>query len=153
MAMAASEDHSIELPAERLSIKRARDFVARAVADHVDDPAEILLMTSELVANVVGHVGSAVTITVRNGPVVRVEVHNHEAATEAFRDVLHYSPPPANSSPTGRGLGIVRSFASRVGLDDDPGRGKVVWFEWEHPTSDGAGDAALEAGGEPVGTP
>ena len=87
--MAASEDRSITLPAERASVKLARDFVARAVADHVDDPAEVLLMTSELVSNVVGHVGSAVTITVRDGPVVRIEVHNHQAATEAFRDLLH----------------------------------------------------------------
>ena len=148
--MAASEDCSITLPAERTSVKRARDFVARAVVGHVDDPAEVLLMTSELVSNVVGHVGSALTITVRDGPVVRIEVHNHEAATDAFRDLLHHSPRPATTSPTGRGLGLVRSLASRVGLDDDAGGGKVVWFEWERPARTGDGDAVLEAGGEPV---
>ena len=146
--MAATED-SITLPAETASVKRARDFVARAVAERVDDPAEVLLMTSELVANVVGHVGSVVTITVHNGPVVRVEVHNHEAATQAFRDLLDHDPRPSETSPTGRGLGIVRALASRVGLDDDPGRGKVVWFEWEE-THDDNGDAELEAGGEPI---
>ena len=151
--MPASEDRSITLPAEHASVKRARDFVARAVADDVDDPAEVLLMTSELVSNVVGHVGSAVTISVRDGPGVRVEVHNHEAATEAFRDLLHHSPRPADSSPTGRGLRVVRSLASRVGLDDDADGGKVVWFEWEHPARDGQGDAELEAGGEPVASP
>jgi len=150
--MTATEE-SITLPAETASVKRARDFVARAVAERVDDPAEVLLMTSELVANVVGHVGSAVTITVRNGPVVRVEVHNHEAATQAFRDLLDHSPRPAGTSPTGHGLGIVRSLASRVGLDDDPGRGKVVWFEWEGPTHEYHGDAELEADGEPIGAP
>ncbi|HSM67670.1 MAG TPA: ATP-binding protein [Ilumatobacteraceae bacterium] len=144
---------SITLPAEAASIKRARDFVGRAIVDHVVDPAEVLLMTSELVANVVGHVGSAVTVTVRNGPFVRVEVHNHQAATDAFRDIVHHSPRPADTSSTGRGLGIVRSLASRVGLDDDSGRGKVVWFEWEHPAAEGDGDAALEAGGEPVDAP
>ncbi|HSJ91661.1 MAG TPA: ATP-binding protein [Ilumatobacter sp.] len=148
--MAASKDRSITLPAERASIKRARDFVARAVADHVADPAEVLLMTSELVSNVVGHVGSEVTITLGDGPVVRIEVHNHEAATEAFRELLHHSPRPTNTSPTGRGLALVRSLASRVGLDDEPGGGKVVWFEWEHPTGEGQGEAELEAGGEPV---
>ena len=140
LPMAASNDLSITLPAERASIKRARDFVARVVADHVDDPAEVLLMTSELVANVVVRVGSAITITVRNGPVLRVEIHNHQAATEAFRDVLHHSPRPAVTSPTGRGLSIMRSLASRIGLDDDTGTGKIVWFEWEHPASDGDGD-------------
>ena len=151
--MAANEDRSIRLPADNASVKRARDFVAQAVADHVDDPADVLLMTSELVTNVVGHVGSEVTITVRDGPVVRIEVHNHQAATEAFRDLLHNSPRPANTSPTGRGLRLVRSLASRVGLDDDAGGGKVVWFEWEHPAYEGQGDAVLEAGGEPVAIP
>jgi hypothetical protein len=127
--------------------------VARAVVDQVDDPAEVLLMTSELVSNVVGHVGSTVTVTVRDGPVVRIEVHNHEAATEAFRDLLQHSPRPANTSPTGRGLGLVRSLASRVGLDDDASGGKVVWFEWEHPAAEGQGDAVLEAGGKPAVLP
>ena len=149
--MAATGD-SITLPAETASVGRARDFVARAVAGRVDDPAEVLLMTSELVANVVGHVGSAVTITVRNGPVVRVEVHNHEAATQAFRDLLDHDPRSGSTSPTGHGLGIVRSLASRVGLDDDPGRGKVVWFEWEDRTHDDDGDAELEDG-EPIAVP
>jgi anti-sigma regulatory factor (Ser/Thr protein kinase) len=152
--MAASEDSSITLPAEPASARRARDFVARAVADHVDDPAEVLLMTSELVANVVSHVGSAVTITARVGPIVRIEVHNHHAATDAFRDLLHSSPQPANTSLAGRGLSLVRSLASRVGLDDDAARGgKVVWFEWEHPAHEGQGDAIIEADGEPVPDP
>ena len=151
--MAAIADCSITLPAERASIKRARDFVAQAIADHVDDPSEVLLMTSELVANVVGHVGSLVTITVRNGPVVRIEVHNHEAATKAFRDLVDNGPRPANASPTGRGLGIVRALASRIGLDDDLARGKVVWFEWEPPTGEDEGDAVFETDGEPVPVP
>ena len=146
--VATIEECSITLPAEPASIKKARDFVGRTVAGHVDDPTEVLLMTSELVSNVVGHVGSMVTITVRDGPLVRIEVHNHEAATQAFQDLLRDSPRPANTSLTGRGLGIVRSLASRVGLDDDPGRGKVVWFEWEHPGDQG--NAVLEADGETV---
>ena len=148
--MVVTEDRSITLPAEPASVRRARHFVARAVADQVDDPAEVLLMTSELVSNVVGHVGSEVTITVRDGPVVRIEVHNHQAATEAFRDLLHHGPRPTNTSPHGRGLGLVRSLASRVGLDDDARGGKVIWFEWEHPANDGQGDAVVEVGGEPV---
>lgn len=150
LLMTASEDRSITLPARTASLKQARDFVAQAVADQVDDPTEVLLMTSELVSNVVGHVGSAVTITVREGPVVRIEVHNHQAATDAFRDLLYRSERPANTLPSGRGLGLVRALASRVGLDDDAGEGKVVWFEWEHPAREGQGDATLEADGEPI---
>lgn len=151
--MATSGDRSITLPAEAASVELARAFVARAVADYVEDPAELLLMTSELVTNVVGHVGRSVTITVREGPVVRIEVHNHQAATAAFRDLLHGSPRATDTSTTGRGLAIVRALASRVGLDDGPGRGKVVWFEWEPPATRGNGDAALEVDGEPVAAP
>ncbi len=151
--MAVNGDRSISLPAEYASVKLARDFVARMVADHVEDPSEVLLMTSELVSNVIGHVGSEVAITVREGPIVRIEVHNHEAATEAFRDLVHHSPRPPDASPSGRGLGLVRSLASRVGLDDDVAGGKVVWFEWERPVRDGDGDAALEVDGAPVTAP
>jgi anti-sigma regulatory factor (Ser/Thr protein kinase) len=150
LAMAAHGERSITLPAEGASVGLARDFVAGAVADDVDDPAEVLLMTSELVTNVIGHVGSEVTITVCEGPLVRIEIHNHEAATAAFRDVLHHSPLPSHDAPAGRGLRLVRSLASRVGLDDDIGGGKVVWFEWDHPAENGDGDAALEVDGEPV---
>ena len=148
--MTFSDDRSITLPADTASLKQARDFVADAVAGHVDDPTEVLLMTSELVSNVVGHVGSEVTITVRDGPLVRIEVHNHQAATAAFRDLLHHSPRPADTSPNGRGLGLVRSLASRVGLDDDTGEGKVVWFEWEPAAPVGNDDAVVEVGGTPV---
>lgn len=148
--MATDQDRSITLPAERASVRLARDFVAVAVADRIADPADVLLMTSELVSNVVGHVGSDVTITVRDGPLVRIEIHNHEAATAAFRDLVHHSPRPSHRSLTGRGLHLVRSLASRVGLDDDADGGKVVWFEWEHPGGHGDGDAALEADGESI---
>jgi hypothetical protein len=151
--MAACDDRSITLPAEGASVKLARDFVARAVAPDVADPAEVLLMTSELVSNVVGHVGGAVTVTVCGGPLVRIEVHNHEAATEAFRDLLHHSPRPSDTSPTGRGLGIVRSLACRIGLDDDDGGGKVVWFEWEHPAGEDQGAADIETDGDMVVIP
>ncbi len=146
--MATNIECSLTMPAEAANVKKARDFVESAIADHVDDPAEVLLMTSELVSNVVGHVGSAVTITVRDGPVVRIEVHNHEAATQAFRDLLHHSERPANTSPTGRGLGLVHTLASRVGLDDDVNGGKVVWFEWKHPSHEHQGEAVFETDGE-----
>ncbi len=67
--------------------------------------------------------------------------------------MLHNSPRPANTSPTGRGLALVRALASRVGVVDDAGGGKVVWSEWEHPALDGEGDAVLEADREPVAIP
>ncbi len=57
------EAFSITLPAEQGSVSRARAFVARAVADHVDDPSALVLMAGELVTNVVDHVGSELTLT------------------------------------------------------------------------------------------
>ena len=88
------------------------------------------LLTSELVANVVRHADTDVTVTVRVGPPFRVEVHDGVAATDAFRAMVAEPPPTADvSSIRGRGLGIVHTLATRIGLDDDPDGGKVVWFE------------------------
>lgn len=121
---------SITLPAELRSVSHARRFVAGTADAWIDDLAEVLLMTSELVTNVVRHAKSDVTVTVRRGPPVRVEVRDFTAATDALRELLtgrHWMPDA--SSPSGRGLAIVRSLAGRIGLDDDTDGGKVVWFE------------------------
>jgi anti-sigma regulatory factor (Ser/Thr protein kinase) len=121
---------SLTLPAEQASVREARRFVAESIEEVVDDPADVLLMTSELVTNVVRHTETEVTVTVRPGPPVRVEVHDGIAATETFRQLV--STPgrmPEPSAPGGRGLALVRALAGRIGLDDDPDGGKVVWFE------------------------
>jgi anti-sigma regulatory factor (Ser/Thr protein kinase) len=91
-----------------------------------------ILLTSELVTNVVKHAGTQLTLVVKIAPSVRVEVHDGVAATRAFRETLAHPPTyvPA-TSPGGRGLGLVSALASRFGLDDEPGEweGKIVWFE------------------------
>ena len=69
------------------------------------------------------------TLTVRVGPPVRIEVHDGEAATEAFREIIQTAAPPQLTMDTGRGMSIVHALAERIGLDDDPDGGKVVWFE------------------------
>jgi anti-sigma regulatory factor (Ser/Thr protein kinase) len=124
---------STTLPASTSSIGQARRFVAAQLSDDMDDTTDVLLMTSELVANVISHAHTDVTVTVHSGPPVRVEVHDGLAATETFRDLLtapHAMPAP--SQEAGRGVAIVRALASRVGLDDDANGGKVVWFEIEN---------------------
>ena len=98
------------------------------------EPSVAVLLTSELVSNVVRHADTQLTVAVRFEPCVRVEVHDGMAATEAFREILasaHTRMPPA--SPGGRGLPLIRGLASRFGLADEPGRwkGKVIWFELE----------------------
>jgi anti-sigma regulatory factor (Ser/Thr protein kinase) len=123
---------TIRLPPEAHSIAQARRFVAEVVSDRIRDPQELLLMTGELVTNVVLHVRTEVMLAVAvHDELVRVEVHNGEAATETFRELIAKPPPPAARAVGGRGLGIVHALASRVGLVDTPGGGKVVWFEYE----------------------
>ncbi len=112
------------------SISEARSFVARAVHEVVDDPGPVMLMTSELVTNVVLHANTDVVVTITHGPPVRVEVRDGEAATEAFRELIGASAMPSPSSTSGRGLALVSALATRVGLDDVPGGGKIVWFEY-----------------------
>jgi len=126
----AREARSVTLPAELRSVAKARHFVADVVSLWLDDPSDVLLMTSELVANVVRHAETQVAVSVRRGPPVRVEVHDGVAATEAFRELIGTGVEmPDPSSPGGRGLALVRTLSTRIGLDDDPGGGKVVWFE------------------------
>lgn len=124
---------SISLAGDAASVGLARRFVANSVAQWINDPADTVLATSELVANVVTHADTAVTVTVRHGPPIRVEVHDGVAATAAFRELVRAAEMPPATAPRGRGMALVRAVASRVGLDDDPGGGKVVWFEVDRP--------------------
>ena len=121
---------SLTLPAELTSVAKARQFVRGTAPDGGDSVAVAELLTSELVANVVRHAETDVTVTVRMGPPFRVEVHDGLAATEAFRAMIAEPPPTVDISSTGgRGLGMVHTLATQIGLDDDPDGGKVVWFE------------------------
>ncbi len=121
---------ALELPAETTSIARARKFVDEHALGHVADRDAVLVMTSELVTNVVRHGSGMITVRVESGPPCRVEIHDGAAATEAFRALIaNRRPPVPSTSPGGRGIWIVQSLASKVGLDDDEAGGKVVWFE------------------------
>ncbi|QXC60494.1 ATP-binding protein [Aquihabitans sp. G128] len=121
---------SLELPADMESIRRARAFVAKHSRGHGADPGAVALMTSELVTNVVHHASGPFTICVTVGPVIRVEVHDGSPVTLAFRTLMAARPTPVPmTSVGGRGLGLVHDLATRVGLDDKPDGGKVVWFE------------------------
>lgn len=120
---------SLELPADMESIRRARAFVPKHSQGHTD-PGAVALMTSELVTDVVHHASGPFTICAAVGPVIRVEVHDSSPVSEAFRTVMAARPTPVpTTSVGGRGLGLVHALATRVGLEDKPDGGKVVWFE------------------------
>jgi len=128
MSAKGDDSWSVRLPPEVRSVGRARAFVADNLSQLVD-PADVMLMTSELVDNAVRHAASDVTLTVRGGPPIRVEVHDEGAVTEEFRHRMGDVAMPDVASSSGRGLAIVRALASRTGVDDDDRGGKVVWFE------------------------
>jgi anti-sigma regulatory factor (Ser/Thr protein kinase) len=123
---------SITLGAEPGSVATARRFVLARFAERDLEPSVAVLLTSELVSNVVRHAQTQLAVVVRFDPCVRIEVHDGAAATDAFREILErtHTHMPVESTG-GRGLPLVRGLASRFGLADEPGRwkGKVVWFE------------------------
>lgn len=121
---------AIALPAEPQAAARARRFVAGVVAGYVEDTGALLLLTSELVTNVVMHARTDLSVRVGLGPPLRVEVRDGVAATEAFRELIARRPSAvASDSPGGRGILLVHDLAVRIGLDEDGSGGKVVWFE------------------------
>lgn len=121
---------SLDLPADSNSVKLARAFVGRHADQHLADPFLATLLTSELVANVVRHARTSLRVSVTVGHLFGLRWHDGVAATAAFRALIARPPPPAlETAPSGRGLSLVHDLASRVGVDDDPDGGKVVWFE------------------------
>ena len=88
----------------------------------VADTAQLLV--TELVSNVVCHVGAPMTVRMTRGAeMIRVEVEDSSPELPESRE-------PDPTSEGGRGLALVATLASRWGTDAhraDPG--KTVWFE------------------------
>lgn len=88
-------------------------------ADRID---EVVVMASELVANVLGHTESAANVTVTAGPErLRVVVADDSSSLPVLRPV---DPLVAG----GHGLRIVDVIADEWGTVSHPGDGKEVWF-------------------------
>jgi anti-sigma regulatory factor (Ser/Thr protein kinase) len=120
---------AITLTADPHSAAQARAFVRSAIGAHLSDPEDAVLLTSELVANVVRHVGTDLTVEVDEGPPVRIGVRDGLAPTDELRSLVAQPIWPAAAATSGRGLRLLHELAARVGLDEVPGGGKVVWFE------------------------
>jgi len=114
-------------------VAQARLFVRQTLEAANQSPAcdVAILLTSELATNVVLHAGTSFEIVVDvNHEVIRVEIHDGMAVSEAFRDFIEH--PPAAVEPTaigGRGIMLVSQIALRFGLQDRGPDGKAVWFE------------------------
>ncbi|HEX6312859.1 MAG TPA: ATP-binding protein [Acidimicrobiia bacterium] len=146
--MSAASAHELTLPGSPESVPAARAFVRRALGDAATPPEGVeraTLAVSELVTNAVIHTRTPVRVRVRPGSVSRVEVEDQGGP-------LPDTPAPAlplpvvsaeRLAPGGLGLALVAAIASRWGVIDTTGPGKVVWFEVERsPGGDGSGPGA-----------
>jgi DNA-binding NarL/FixJ family response regulator len=113
-----------ELPAEPKSAAQARAAVTSALITDVNDGAldTLVLLTSELVTNVVAHARTTCHLGVELFPdVVRVSVSDESAVPVAPRAA-------ADSDESGRGLSLVEALSSNWGIVTRP-TGKTIWFE------------------------
>ena len=114
---------STNLPPEPRAAGDARRFVAQALGGVPSDTAEVaVLLTSELVTNVVVHARTPMRLDVDvEGDVVRVAVVDEATRTPALRRAH-------DARLTGRGMNLVDALAAQWGVEPDP-PGKKVWFE------------------------
>lgn len=116
---------AITLPPEPRSAGQARLFVADTVRDVLpDDVTEVaVLLTSELVTNVIVHARTPMRLSVEvEREALRVAIADDVPRTPVQRKV--------DGTPrlTGRGMHLVESLASDWGVEPSP-TGKTVWFE------------------------
>lgn len=116
----------IRLPADPKSPSEARRFLAGVLhswrmPELLD--GDVALLASEVATNAVSHAASGFTLLVRfDGSHVRLEVEDDSPLLPERRSV------PVDH-PSGRGLFLVESLATRWGTTTTPSGGKRVWFE------------------------
>lgn len=112
------------LPSLDTAPSSARGFLRSALQTwQLDGFGEVTeLLTGELVANVVRHVGSPITIRATLAD-DRVRIEVDDTSTEP--PVLRH---PSPEDPGGRGILFVDTLADAWGTDITP-TGKTVWFD------------------------
>ncbi len=113
----------LALDAQPESPRSARRFVSERLQQwgYADLVPEAELLTSELVTNVVRHVGAPVTIELVDlGDSVVIAVADPSPDVPTI-------PPPSPAVTGGRGLAIVEGLAAAWGVVNLPEEGKVVW--------------------------
>jgi anti-sigma regulatory factor (Ser/Thr protein kinase) len=125
------DGHETSLPPSSTAPQAAREFLRDALAtqnlDGLGDVTELL--TTELVANVIDHVGSEIRLRVyAQADLLRVEVDDTSTVAPAVKQ-------PDPMTPGGNGMLIVDALATRWGVEKRPEGGKTVWFELDTPTA------------------
>jgi anti-sigma regulatory factor (Ser/Thr protein kinase) len=120
----------VDLPPVAASVPAARrlvvDLLALWGASHDGDDAG--LVVSELVANVVDHVGGDAPFNLEltvSGDWLRISVADGSAIRPVVRELEH-------GSARGRGMRMVEQIAQRWGAEEHEG-GKRVWVELAPP--------------------
>ena len=124
------ERHAIVLVPSLDAPRTAREFLRETLeTQQLDGFGELSeLLTTELVANVVDHVGSAITLRVYAVEgALRVEVD------DASPDAPAVQRPDA-LTPRGNGMLLVDGLANRWGVEARAA-GKTVWFELDEVTA------------------
>ncbi|MGY1605216.1 ATP-binding protein [Geodermatophilus sp. SYSU D00815] len=121
---------SVDLPPSARSIPVARHVVVDLLrawrAPHDRDDAALLV--TELVSNVVDHVGGEVSMTLElqlSDGWLRISVADGSSVRPVVREL-------DTGHPRGRGLRLVQGIADRWGSEDHDG-GKRVWFDLAPP--------------------
>lgn len=120
-----ADDATLALPYDVSAVGRARRFVRDTLERwHVDaDVDDALLVVSELVTNAITHGDSTCQLRLRTtAATLRVEVLDSGAGTPDPR-------APSATREHGRGLHLVSALTTAWGIDQVPGRGKLVWAE------------------------
>ena len=120
------QGNEIHLAATSTAPRAAREFLREALGtqdlDGLGDLSELL--TTELVANVVDHVGGKANFTLElsvSGTWLRIAVVDGSAIRPVIQELSH-------DRPRGRGIRMVEAIADRWGVEDENG-GKRVWFD------------------------
>jgi anti-sigma regulatory factor (Ser/Thr protein kinase) len=119
-----------QLPSSVSSPQLARAFLRSALQTwQLDGFGEVTeLLVTELVANVVTHVGAPMTLRVQRSPSrVRVEIDDSSAQVPE----LHH---PDSADEHGRGVLLVDQLADDWGAEQHE-HGKTVWFELDVSTA------------------
>ncbi|MGW2179065.1 ATP-binding protein [Streptomyces sp. NPDC001732] len=123
---------------ELLAVPKAVPEVRRTLRERCGgaDSPDLLLCVSELLTNVIVHLGEGTPVTLRVSGTctgrVRVELSDPEpGAWPVIRSA-------AGGDESGRGLALVDALALRWGVEQGP-RGKTVWCELRAPSGPPAG--------------
>jgi anti-sigma regulatory factor (Ser/Thr protein kinase) len=126
----SSRNASIDLPSIPPSVPVSRHLVLELLRawDVPHDREDAALLVTELVSNVVDHVGGDTTLTLEVGVSddwLRIAVVDGSSVRPVVQEL-------SLDRPRGRGMRMAQAIADRWGAEDHRG-GKRVWFELSPP--------------------